>query len=310
MANQVNSTTNNSSNWKQNIIGLTSATTGGALAFYGGKKLIGIPIKNMQKNLISDAVSSNSIFKNSAIKVLNDNKIKYANLTSPIDFIFDDDVLKFMGEKNKSPFTKIENKIKEIKNKILPKFITKMKDKNILKKMDSYASGTNACCLGDKVFVNFDKISVAAFHEAGHAKNYTSKFGKLLQNLRSPMLSKILLGVAFASALLPKKTEEEQKELEKNGNFIEKGLNFSKENCLGFALAGTLPQVLEEGLATYKGNKMAKTVLNNENLKKLKTFNRKALLTYGAKATLILGTVFITSKIKDCFTNKKQEEIS
>ena len=75
MASQVSNNTDNSSNWKQNIIGLTSATTGGALAFYGGKKLIGIPFKNMQKNLISDAVSSNSIFKDSAIKVLNDNKI-------------------------------------------------------------------------------------------------------------------------------------------------------------------------------------------------------------------------------------------
>lgn len=85
---------------------------------------------------------------------------------------------------------------------------------------------------------------------------------------------------------------------------LDKGLNFAKENYMGFALAGTLPTVLEEGLVTYKGNTMAKDVLSNENFKKVKMLNRKALLSYGVRAALILCTVFVANKIRNSFNDQ------
>ena len=315
MSTQINSSAD-STNLKNSAIGIAAATAGGTLTYQAGRKLLGIPIKKMQTNLLAEATAQNSVFKDAAIKALNDNNIKHSNLRTEFDFIFDIDVMEFFMSKQKKPLNKLTNKLKDLERKILPELILKAKDKKISKKMSLYSDGANACCLGDKVFANFDKLSVATFHEGGHAKNYSSKLGKFLQNLRAPIVSKSLLGIAFASAiLLPKKTKEEKADLEKNDNLMDKGLNFAKENCVGIALAGTLPEVLEEGLATYKGNKMAKEVLSIENYKKVKSFNRKALLIYGAKAALITGAVFAASKIRDYFTTKnepveKQEQIA
>ena len=284
-------------NQVSNIIGVTAASAGGIGTYYAGKKLVGIPINKMKNNLIKYATESNSIFKEPAINTLKTHNIKFANIQSPFDLIFDDDFKKFDIEESKKPISKLKKYIE----KFFPQKLQEFFDKNFKSELENYTQGANAGALNDKVFCNFDKISASAFHEAGHVKNYKSKFGSFLQKCRNPYFSKALIGLSVLCAIFSvsqKNTEEVTNE--KNSKIH----CMLRKSSIGLAIAGTLPTVLEEGLASYKGNKMAKQVLSPENYRNIKKFNAKALTTYGAKAGLVVGSIYVACKLGDFLGNK------
>ena len=135
------------------------------------------------------------------------------------------------------------------------------------KSLDPVAKGQNAF-FADKL-----KLAVAPkskpsliLHELGHAINAKGKFTKLLQNSRryagyAPM------ALLFANGILSNKNDGKKTFIERNAGI------------LGFC--AFLPTIIEEGLASFRGVKAAKKVLNNPaGLKILKKNYALALGTY------------------------------
>lgn len=147
------------------------------------------------------------------------------------------------------------------------------------------------------VCINTDKISIAGFHELGHAMNDISgKMGKFLSKLRWPgRTAAIYLGyVALFSRNKPKEAPKNK-------------LDFIKDNCGKLAFACMLPTVFEEGMASYKGVKLArKTGLSEPLIKNMKKLYGKALLTYIGHAVATGLAVGAASIIMDHFTRPKK----
>lgn len=152
----------------------------------------------------------------------------------------------------------------------------------------------------NSVWLPEGKLLPCGFHELGHAMNYNfSKIGKFLQKSRG-------LGIILASAIglysifttsTPKHSDKELTTGEKTKNFIRE--NAGKLSFLAFA-----PMLIEEGMATLKGQKWANKLLDKNLAKQVFKGNKIAYLSY-------LGTAIATSvatwagvKIKD-HLNKK-----
>ena len=167
--------------------------------------------------------------------------------------------------------------------------------------MSDVACGQNAYYTPKKktITINTDKISIAGFHEAGHAMNdLKGKFGKILSKLRYP--GYVAAGWLGFIALF---SRPKPKEAPKNG------LDFIKDNCGKLAFACWLPTVLEEGMASYKGVKLArKTGLAEPLIKNMKKLYAKALLTYAGRAAATGLAVGAASMIMDAFTRPKKVE--
>lgn len=162
-------------------------------------------------------------------------------------------------------------------------------------------AGLNACYVpaSRQILINTDKISVAGFHEVGHAMNHiTGKFGKVLQKLRGPgyALAGLMGTIAFFSRPKPKDAPKT------SGDFI-------KDNCGKIAFLGWMPTVIEEGMASYKGIKLArKTGLSEPLIKNMKKLLAKAWLTYAGRAAATGLAVGAASMIMDKFTRPKKIE--
>lgn len=84
-----------------------------------------------------------------------------------------------MVNKKRGVTDKISSIFQKTWKKIIPKKLQN-KDK-VFEKLKAYAAGENACAMKEKVFLNFDKISMVSFHEMGHTKNHKDFGGKILQ---------------------------------------------------------------------------------------------------------------------------------
>ena len=164
--------------------------------------------------------------------------------------------------------------------------------------------GLNACYRpSDKtIIINTDKISVAGFHEAGHAMNdLTGKMGKILSKLRKPgMAAAGILGtVALFSRSKPKEARR---------NIFDR----IKDNCGKLAFICMLPIVFEEGLASFKGIKLAqKTGLSKPLINNMKKLYGKALLTYiGCAVATGLATGAANIIMNSCTRPKKADTFS
>lgn len=171
----------------------------------------------------------------------------------------------------------------------------------LFKNMSDEACGLNAYYQPStrKIVINTNKIAIAGFHEAGHALNdITGKFGKFLSKLRFP--SYALAGYMGTIALF---SSNKPKDAPKNG------MDFVKDNCGKIAFACMLPTVFEEGMASYKGLKLAKkTGLAAPLIKNMKKLYGKALLTYIGHATATGLAVGAANIIMDKFTRPKKVE--
>ena len=162
-----------------------------------------------------------------------------------------------------------------------------------------YKLGQNACFdpITNKVVLNTDKISAAGFHELGHALNaLKSKYGvKYLAKLRAPgyILAGLMEYFAIFSRTKPKGAPRSFTDV-------------IEDNCGKIAFLAMMPTVLEEGIASWRGIKLAKKAgASKELLNGMKKIYLKAHTTYTGRAVLGGLAVFASRKIMDLFTRPK-----
>ena len=196
----------------------------------------------------------------------------------------------------KDIFTKAAN-LPELKNKGV-----KIIPAQYLTENNVYKQGTNACFIpsSKEILINTDKISIAGFHELGHALNaLKSKYGvKYLAKMRAPgyAIAGLMEYFAIFSRTKPKGAPR---------NFTD----VIEDNCGKIAFLAMMPVVAEEAIASYRGIELAKKAGIAESLvKNLKRLYTKALATYGARAVLGGIAVFTSRKIMDKFTRPKEIE--
>lgn len=145
-----------------------------------------------------------------------------------------------------------------------------------------------------EIGVNMHKCSVSAFHEMGHALNYNTKgIGKCLQSMKKA--GGLVTAIAFLTAVFRKPSAPEETSESLTGRFFD----FVKDNCVGIAAAGQLPNLFEEGLASVRGHNLAKKVINPTQLKNLAKVNGTAWLTYlTVSAATVLG-VYVSDKVRN-----------
>lgn len=170
--------------------------------------------------------------------------------------------------------------------------------------MYATANGKNAAFLNkdlgmlagkNTVLVNRDKLSLATFHELGHAFNFNnSAFWKTMQKMRTPGM---ILAIAFA--LLPALTKEAKVE---NGEELTKGQKFKnglRKASPALAFASMLPMLAEEGMASIRGCKWTKQLLDKNLFKKVLKTNLIAYTSYLAAALSFAAMAIVAKKVKD-----------
>ena len=185
--------------------------------------------------------------------------------------------------------------LKEIDNSIL-KYLPKPLKKSIAaSNANQFKFGLNACYTNysKKIILPEKDLSLSVFHESGHAinDNFTN-VGRFLQ--KSRRLSMLALPLAVIALFKTKKGVNE-----KNKNFLDKITTFIKENVGKLTFIAFLPILLEEGLATLRGNKFAKEFLNPDLAKKVSKSNAFGFLTYFLTATLSSLGIYLANKVKD-----------
>ena len=145
------------------------------------------------------------------------------------------------------------------------------------------------------IVINQVKFPAASFHEMGHAMNATGS--KLMKTLAVGRHVSALIGVPLILAvgfLKPKK-----KDGEKPKGVFDKTTTFIKSNAGKLTFLALIPTIAEEGIASIRGGKLAKKVLNPGLLKKLNKNNTLAWSTYLAGTLLISGFAAFSVKIRD-----------
>ena len=144
-----------------------------------------------------------------------------------------------------------------------------------------------------KIILHKNKLNFAAFHEIGHAMNSNlSKIGKILQ--KSRILILLSAPILIIAMLKNKKSSEE-----KPKNKLDKATTFIKNNAGKLAFATYIPLLIEEGLASMKGNAFAKQLLSPELARKVAKFNGLGFLSYLLKAIFCGLGVYFGSKARD-----------
>lgn len=156
-------------------------------------------------------------------------------------------------------------------------------------------SGKNAYYLFNSktILLPKDKLSLMFFHEAGHAANQNlSAIGKILQ--KSKTLRFLIIPIALIALWKTKKAPNQRPE-----NNMDKTTTFIKENAGKLTFAASLPIILEEGLATLKGNKVAKELLSPDLAKKVAKTNAIGLCSYLLTSLLFALGIYFGTKVKD-----------
>ena len=148
-----------------------------------------------------------------------------------------------------------------------------------------------------KIYVNLEKASITAFHEAGHAINHlSSKIGGILQKCRAPGLT--IASIMGTIALL---THNKPKGVKRNP------YDWVQDNCGKIAAIAVVPTVVEEAMASYNGIKLAKSVGATKDItKRLGKFYGKALFSYIGLAAVVGFSVFAASKIMERYTRPQK----
>lgn len=189
------------------------------------------------------------------------------------------------GRKQKSPISKI-----------FPEDAVRI---NVLNTLNQVKEGKNAFFepASNKILIGDSKeLAASVFHEAGHAMNKNlSKAAGMLQKCRS--VKKLALPLALIALFHRDKVNEngEQSKLNKVGGFV-------KKHVAGLTMLSFLPMIAEEGLASLKGGKLAKQMLDPSLVKKVNKTNILGFATYMALGvTAALGAkaaVKISDKIE------------
>lgn len=175
-------------------------------------------------------------------------------------------------------------------------------DNKLFEKISTIGSGKNAgyVALTNQVLVNEEKMSFSTFHEMGHAinKNCTG-LKKLLSKSRVYFATAV--PVTLAIGLLTR----DHKPSDGKETFADKEYAFIKKHCGLISGLCMLPTLIEEGLASINGQKLAKSRLSPELYKKLVSLNTKAFGSYAIAAVLIGIFAHLAVYIKDKITGDK-----
>ena len=285
-----------------------------------GKNLQNISKKKSQRNIKGSlaAIGASSIataasslvnllpiqFMVGTNKHLNKDEVQFVNKSA-------DDILEHVTNLAKKNVT-IENYTIANNHTNIPDFLYSLKDTFF-----AIGSGRNACftehdvLVGDRipwdiiqgntVIINQEKFPLAVFHELGHAFNYNnSAFWKNMQSLRIP-------GMVLASLfmLLPAITKDSKAQ---DGKELTKGQKFKnglRKMSPALAFASMLPTLSEEAMASIRGCKWAKQLLDPSMYKKVLKTNVVAYSTYVIGALSFALGAFVAKKIKD----KTQEKL-
>ena len=145
-------------------------------------------------------------------------------------------------------------------------------------------------------------VPFLAFHEIGHAMNFNlSKASKALYYVAryAPQIAPL---IALYGILTTKSENKDGKELTKG----QKINNFIRNNAGKLAFGAMVPQLIEEGLATIKGQKLANKMLSPELAKTVLKGNATCYLTYLLGAIGIGVGSWAAVKIKDKLVEKVQ----
>ena len=165
-----------------------------------------------------------------------------------------------------------------------------------------FKQGENAAFdpISKKVIINTDKISVAGFHELGHAMNaLKSKFGvKYLAKMRVPgyAIAGLMEYFAIFSRKRPKGAPRSFTDI-------------IEDNCGKIAFAAMLPIVAEEAIASIRGVRLAKKAgTPNFLIRNMKKLYAKALMTYAGRAVLGSIAIYASRKVMDYYTRPRPIE--
>ncbi len=159
-----------------------------------------------------------------------------------------------------------------------------------------FTSGGNAAYLPNTktVVLAGDKLGLTVFHEAGHAINANaSKIGRVLQACRGTSL--LALPISFIALFKRPKMEGQKPE-----GAVDKATTFVKKNAGKLTFATFLPMLIEEGMASVRGCKMAKSV-SPEIFKATCKVNGLAYLTYLGVAVATSIGIAVARNIRDKF---------
>ena len=157
-----------------------------------------------------------------------------------------------------------------------------------------FTSGQNAAYLPKTktVVLSGEKMGLTAFHEAGHAINANaSKIGKALQTCRGTSL--LSIPISLIAVLKRPKLEGEEPQ-----GAVDKATTFVKKHAGKLTFATFLPMLIEEGMASIRGCKMAKSV-SPEIFKATCKVNGLAYLTYLGLALAAGIGVAVSRNIRD-----------
>ena len=150
-------------------------------------------------------------------------------------------------------------------------------------------------------------LAGAGFHELGHAMNFNlSKIGKFLQKCRPVAILAAPLLTMYAVFTRASKPKEEGKEL----NGAQKTHNFVRNNAGKLAFVASLPMLIEEGMASIKGQKYANKLLKPELAKRVLKGNAIAYMSYLATAVFGALAAATAVKVKDNAIAKKEGRIA
>ena len=160
-------------------------------------------------------------------------------------------------------------------SKKLPNFLHNMRIREVNTAFKMSQMGANAYFLPEinKIIVNLELNPYSSCHEIGHAMNKYSQFGKILQSSRK-------LGILALPVILITAFKKNKPQGEKPIGVVDKVTTFVKDNSGKLVFAAWLPTLLEEGLASIKGARLAKGILSPEAFKKMNILNLRGFATY------------------------------
>lgn len=174
-----------------------------------------------------------------------------------------------------------------------------------------FKNGTNACYLPkvNKIITPDKVLRTSAFHEMGHALNNSG--GILMKTLQKMRPLKMLAPVILAVSLFNKRKANEEDKI--NDTKTQKTKNFIKRNAGKLTALTMAPMVLEETIASLRGQNIAKKLTENGDLskalfKKIKILNTLGFASYFVTvASAVISTV-VAIKIKDRIQEKQEEK--
>ena len=202
---------------------------------------------------------------------------------------------------------------KEFEANTITKYLPKvLKDMQSSITGSTVAKGQNAfyTMASKKIVVPEGKaLALSVFHEMGHAANANlSKFGKALQKCRP--LTILAVPISLIALWKTKKAPGDEPK-----GPAGKATTFIKEHAGALTFATFIPMLLEEGLATLKGNKFAKglsqlgnAVITPEIAKKVAKSNALGFATYLGLAALSSIGIYAGTKVKDAIAKPKPIE--